>query len=129
MLVSSSGWAHSPITLIFTALSAVYWAALAAGAEPSATAAIAASATPIHLTPLLLVCSHTLEPPRTASNRRNRRHGIREFLGVSSPNRCTGTSPRPRSKRVEIEPDLFSSVPAPMTPLPAQRRQEILRAV
>ena len=31
MLVSSSGWAHSPITLIFTALSAVYGAAFAPG--------------------------------------------------------------------------------------------------
>src|SRR3954451_23887551 len=130
MLVSSSGWAHSPITLIFTALSAVYWAALAAGAAPSATATKAASATPIRFKPLLLlVCRHTLEPVRTGSNRLNRRHAIPAFLGLSSANRCGPTSSRRRSKLVEIEPDLFSSVPAPMTLLPAQRRQEMLRAV
>src|SRR3954447_7703763 len=72
MLVSSSGWAHSPITLIFTALSAVYWAALAAGAAPSATATKAASATPIRFKPLLLlVClthSNLSERDRTGGS-------------------------------------------------------------
>src|SRR3954453_10609852 len=50
MLVSSSGWAHSPITLIFTALGAVYCAARAAGAQPTATAVSAARTTPKRLT-------------------------------------------------------------------------------
>src|SRR5689334_7192495 len=63
MLVSSSGWAHSPITLIFTALSAVYGAAFAAGAALSATAATAASATPIRLKPLLLLVCLTHSNP------------------------------------------------------------------
>src|SRR3954449_3972164 len=71
MLVSSSGWAHSPITLIFTALSAVYWAALATGAALSATAITAASATPIRFTPLLLLCAvtHSNLPERTRTGK------------------------------------------------------------
>src|SRR6478609_85018 len=58
MLVSSSGWAHSPMTLIFTASLAVYGAAEAAGTTHSAIAM--ANSTPKRLTPA---------PLRTTSNR------------------------------------------------------------
>ena len=65
MLVSSSGWAHSPITLIFTALSAVYGAALGAGAAPSSTAKAATRTTPNRLTSLLPPRSHLFARLRT----------------------------------------------------------------
>src|SRR4051812_22791479 len=77
MLVSSSGWAHSPITLIFTALSAVYGAAPALAAAPSSTASADNRSTPSRLTSLSL----TLAPLRTTSNTKP----IPAFRGVSSP--------------------------------------------
>src|ERR1700741_752711 len=77
MLVSSSGWAHSPITLIFTALSAVYGAALALDPAPSSTASADSRTKPVRLTSLSL----TLAPLRTTSNR----EPIPAFRRLSSP--------------------------------------------
>src|SRR3954447_24172934 len=87
MLVSSSGWAHSPITLIFTDLSAVYGAALAPGAAPSATAAAVARTTPKRLTSdflLQLSGPHTRAPDRTDSHRT----AFVRYWGVWSAVKC-----------------------------------------
>src|SRR3954453_6147250 len=57
MLVSSSGWAHSPITLIFTALGAVY--GLGADAFPPTAPTTATSAAATKIAPKRLT-----SPPR-----------------------------------------------------------------
>jgi hypothetical protein len=58
MLVSSSGWAHSPITLIFTALLAVY-AARAGAAAASAMTSATRNPNRLTLIPLKRTTSNT----------------------------------------------------------------------
>src|SRR6478672_9274394 len=105
MLVSSSGWAHSPITLIFTALGAVYCAARAAGAQPMATAASAARTTPKRVTsvppPLLDQPSHV----RTLSH--DFEHAIPGPIPVSSRRGGTATLGSVRSAVLLSAPALL----------------------
>src|SRR5215210_1364177 len=70
MLVSSSGWAHSPITLIFTALSAVYGDGGAAA--PGIAIQIATVATLARIAPLSRTRKRFLDrtsvPPSRTTN-------------------------------------------------------------
>src|SRR5689334_10084121 len=101
MLVSSSGCAHSPSTLILTDLSAVYGAAFATGAPARMTATAIATTTPKRFTSSLPPRSewpshsHLFTQLRTAK----RSYVIPAFNALSSRVATLGTSASPRCPR------------------------------
>src|SRR3954454_12372200 len=133
MLVSSSGWAHSPITLILTDLSAVYGAAFAPGAAARATTAAVARTTPKRFTsplPPPMRVALTLAPLRTTSNR-DLANVIPGFGSLSSQrgypltSRAVGVSrcSRRGARRARERPRRAAPESGPAGPVRALRRR------